>query len=1074
MAAADEELDRAGRLIERLLVDADFRAAFRRNPAAACEAAGLESLAADFAAGGSGMQTLELRESKSSLAGVIMAVAAEGVAVAELQGLLHGHGLGAHGPARAAELKALRAAHVKTPHGAAARALEHQLKAHGTGAKGASAGGASGGSAGGGASGGSAGGGAGGAGSSAGADGSAGGAGAGAAAAGGAGSSGAAGGSGSAAAGAGGAAAGGGAGGAGPAAAAGAGAGGGAASSSAAAPGGHASGAGGHAGAAGGHAGAAAAGAQNAPAGGGAAGATAYRPGGGQGGGSQYAPPGSGTVTPQPGAAGGGAATGTPAGGGAAAPAAGATPAAGAASAAGAVPGVGTAPPGAGAGAVPTAGDPAAAGAAQAAGAALGSASPGGAAATVAELLQNPRLAMAPQARALLATGSADPRLLGILSTTLQHHTIAIGDIEAITDPVHAQAIDITAVDGQPIDASNVAARDLITEIAALDPSTRPNEIGTPWPIQSPGFFTDATHQNRLHLAFTSPADYQPGATPAAADVTPAAAAINPAAAGAAPSSGPTPIDPAAAGAAQAAQQAMQTPAPPAAPAPQPAPAGSGQGAAGQVIAGQVAAGQGAAGAGGASAAAQLLGAGAAARAAGGQASGGGAAAAIAYARSMIGKLPESSGPNLGPALDKFEAQYGFHGAPWCGIFAGHALQAAGLQVPHSVASVASILQLAQSGTGPFEKGILPVSAIRPGDLVTFGGTEHVALVTSVDGQGVHTIAGNTSQSNVSETTYSPSEVTGVVRPKYGPAPQHARVMAAIASAGAGGAPAGGAAAALSSTPPGTAPGAPPGAPPPAAGTPPGAPPGTPGTPPGTPPADAAPPQPGTAVFHAVKPEEAAAQRHTVQFDAAVVPPPDPSLQPPPVPGAAQAVPGQPVAAVPQAGALPATPGGAAEILGQAAGGASPSGAMTVSSSLLTSGQEKFVARLSELTGLNPRVAAAWCLAEESGSAATGRQAANNYNWLNIGYFDSGAGRIAFDQAFSNPVSAAEQTAKFLEGKWGGASSSIRAILSTVHQDPQAQIMAIANSDWASSHYGGGANLRGTFDELANMQVRSG
>src|SRR5438067_10345401 len=131
MAAADEALDRAGRLIERLLVDADFRAAFRRDPVAACRAAGLDELAAEFGSGGPGMHTLELRESKSSLAGVVMAVAAEGVAVAELQGLLHGHGMGAHG--RAAELKALRAVHVKTPHGAVARAAEHQLKAQAAG-----------------------------------------------------------------------------------------------------------------------------------------------------------------------------------------------------------------------------------------------------------------------------------------------------------------------------------------------------------------------------------------------------------------------------------------------------------------------------------------------------------------------------------------------------------------------------------------------------------------------------------------------------------------------------------------------------------------------------------------------------------------------------------------------------------------------------------------------------------------------------------------------------------------------------------------------------------------------------
>jgi hypothetical protein len=148
------------------------------------------------------------------------------------------------------------------------------------------------------------------------------------------------------------------------------------------------------------------------------------------------------------------------------------------------------------------------------------------------------------------------------------------------------------------------------------------------------------------------------------------------------------------------------------------------------------------------------------------QGAGGGAAAALAWAHSMLGRLPESSGENEGPALNRFEGDFGFHGAPWCGIFVGHVLEKAGLKVPDSIASVAAILEMARNGEGPFEKGILPVGAIRAGDLVTFGGTEHVALVIGVDGKGIHTIAGNY-ENNVTEHTYSPGEVTGVVRPKY-------------------------------------------------------------------------------------------------------------------------------------------------------------------------------------------------------------------------------------------------------------------------------------------------------------------
>jgi hypothetical protein len=146
-------------------------------------------------------------------------------------------------------------------------------------------------------------------------------------------------------------------------------------------------------------------------------------------------------------------------------------------------------------------------------------------------------------------------------------------------------------------------------------------------------------------------------------------------------------------------------------------------------------------------------------------------------------------------------------------------------------------------------------------------------------------------------------------------------------------------------------------------------------------------------------------------------------------------------------------------------------GSITVSSPLLTSGQQQFVAHLARLTGLDPGVISAWALAEESGSAAQARQTSGNFDWLNIGYFDSGPGQIAFDTAFKDPVTAAEQTARFLEGTWGGSSSSIRAILATAGQDPQEQIDAIASSNWASSHYGGGANLRSTYDELSDIQI---
>jgi putative modified peptide len=80
--AASTEADLAAKLLERLLSDPAFRARFRRDPAGACREAGLESLAQEMSVGGGkAMHTLDIRESKSSLAGVMMAAAMEGVAI---------------------------------------------------------------------------------------------------------------------------------------------------------------------------------------------------------------------------------------------------------------------------------------------------------------------------------------------------------------------------------------------------------------------------------------------------------------------------------------------------------------------------------------------------------------------------------------------------------------------------------------------------------------------------------------------------------------------------------------------------------------------------------------------------------------------------------------------------------------------------------------------------------------------------------------------------------------------------------------------------------------------------------
>src|SRR4051812_32558938 len=76
--------DETTRLLEALLEDPAFRAAFRADPVAALRAAGLGDLADRAAAAPvrKALETLEIRESRSSLAGAMMAVVAEGLVIA--------------------------------------------------------------------------------------------------------------------------------------------------------------------------------------------------------------------------------------------------------------------------------------------------------------------------------------------------------------------------------------------------------------------------------------------------------------------------------------------------------------------------------------------------------------------------------------------------------------------------------------------------------------------------------------------------------------------------------------------------------------------------------------------------------------------------------------------------------------------------------------------------------------------------------------------------------------------------------------------------------------------------------
>ncbi len=134
----------------------------------------------------------------------------------------------------------------------------------------------------------------------------------------------------------------------------------------------------------------------------------------------------------------------------------------------------------------------------------------------------------------------------------------------------------------------------------------------------------------------------------------------------------------------------------------------------------------------------------------------------------------------------------------------------------------------------------------------------------------------------------------------------------------------------------------------------------------------------------------------------------------------------------------------------------------------LTPGQQAFAAEFASKTGLDQNVVGNWLLKEESGRAAQNREAHGNMNWLNIGYTDKGHRGTGNEFWYNDPVKAADISAAWMKGEinvpgFGRASHGIQRIQEAAGQSPQTQMAMIANSGWASSHYGYGQQVAGMY-----------
>jgi cell wall-associated NlpC family hydrolase len=161
-------------------------------------------------------------------------------------------------------------------------------------------------------------------------------------------------------------------------------------------------------------------------------------------------------------------------------------------------------------------------------------------------LLENKNVMLDPAGVADIKAGRIDPRVVAVLTKISERHKISVSCMcsdhpklttgGSVSNHHLGRGIDISAIDGVPVNADNAMAHEVAADLASLDPSYRPTEIGTPWAFQEqPPYFSDARHSDHIHVAFDAqikPSWMPSAAQPVAIAATPLASVTAPGAPG--------------------------------------------------------------------------------------------------------------------------------------------------------------------------------------------------------------------------------------------------------------------------------------------------------------------------------------------------------------------------------------------------------------------------------------------------------------------------------------------------------------------------------------------------------------
>ena len=138
-------------------------------------------------------------------------------------------------------------------------------------------------------------------------------------------------------------------------------------------------------------------------------------------------------------------------------------------------------------------------------------------------LLQNKNVVLDDVGVSDIKAGRIDPRIVGVLTKLSQEHKIVVSCMcsdhprlttgGSVSNHTFGRGLDIASIDGEIVGPGSALAREVASELSQFDPALRPDEIGSPFAINGPGYFTDAAHsephprrlQDRDHARLQAP-----------------------------------------------------------------------------------------------------------------------------------------------------------------------------------------------------------------------------------------------------------------------------------------------------------------------------------------------------------------------------------------------------------------------------------------------------------------------------------------------------------------------------------------------------------------------------------------